>query len=180
MKNIKEVIKNRRSIRNFNNKTISKEIIDELLEIGMLAPNAMNRQELKFIIATDKKYIKKLSSVVVSEAKNEYPEWNFRDLEDPVYYNAPLLIMILGKEESSWQMSDAALAAENMMLYARSIDIGSCFIGFTRMLEFNEKIIKELEIPSDYKMMAAVVFGYTDKWPSMPSRKKADVIKWID
>ena len=177
---IDEVIEKRRSIRNYNDKTISKEIIDKLLEIGMLAPNAMNRQELKFIVITNKDYIKKLSSIVVSKAKKEYPDWQFRSMEDPVYYNAPLLVIILGKKESNWQMSDAALAVENMMLYARSIDIGSCFIGFTRVLEFDPSIIDELEIPSNYKIMAAVVFGYTDEWPSKPIRGKADVIKWIE
>jgi nitroreductase len=179
MKDIIDVIKNRRSVRSYKDKPISKEIINKLLEAAVLAPNAMNRQELKFIIVTNKDYIKKLSSAVISESKKQMPDWKFRNLEDPVYYSAPLLIIILGNKDSNWQMSDAAFAAENMMLYARSLDIGSCFIGFTRMLE-NNKIIKELEIPDNYKIMAALVFGYTNEWPSMPVRKEADVIKWIE
>ena len=50
---LKETIKNRRSIRKFKNTEISKEIIEDLIECARLAPSAKNRQPWKFVIVTD-------------------------------------------------------------------------------------------------------------------------------
>ena len=50
---LKETIKNRRSIRKYKNSKISKEIIDDLIDCARLAPSAKNRQPWKFVIVTD-------------------------------------------------------------------------------------------------------------------------------
>ena len=50
---LKETIKNRRSIRKYKNTEISKEIIEDLIDCARLAPSAKNRQPWKFVIVTN-------------------------------------------------------------------------------------------------------------------------------
>ena len=51
------------------------------------------------------------------------------------FYNAPLLLLITGPKENPWSDSDAALAVQNVMLFATSIGLGTCFIGMARLIE---------------------------------------------
>jgi nitroreductase len=68
-----------------------------------------------------------------------------------------------------------------MMIAAHTIGLGSCWIGFTKFLNQNKKVLADLEIPSGYHISVALIVGHPQQKPSKPSLRKpmADVINWI-
>ena len=173
-------IKSRRSVRSFNGRMVSDGIIDELLECGRQAPSAMNQQPWKFIVITDRKTIREMSGSIVEEAKQKNSRIADRaeTMEDPIFYNAPLLIMILRPKDNEWAKFDCSAAAENIMLAARSLGMGSCAIGMAGLLEGKETM-KQLEVPEGHEHHITMALGYTDEWPEAPERKKEDVVKRV-
>ena len=193
MKNqIIDAIKNRRSIRNFKNKKIEEEKINEIIDAGRYAPSAEDRQPWKFIVISDKKLILELSNKVKNEIqgvlkkrfikKYSYPELKDERLtqfmylmsvskEDRIFYNAPLLVLIVCKDEMFNDVS-CACCAENMMLAAHSLDIGSCWIGFANFLGLDKQTIKDIGVPENHHISVALIFGYPEEKKSRASYRK--------
>ncbi len=163
-----DIIKKRMSIRSYSEKSLSKETINSILEAARHAPTARNLQQLEYKVITNRGLIKKLSDGITTVLKKENSPMPIRP---NFFYNAPLLIIITGPKTNAWIDADAGLAAQNIMLYATSIDLGSCFIGMARNLEQNKALLKELHITDDRKIAAAVVCGYANEKP-VPKEKK--------
>jgi nitroreductase len=87
------------------------------------------------------------------------------------FYNAPLVITITGPKDNAFIDADAGLAAQNIMLYATSLDLGSCFIGMAKFLERDKAVMQELHIADDRKIVACVICGYPNEKPA-PKEKK--------
>lgn len=175
-----ETIKARRSVRSYKDESLEKVHVQKILQAAKHAPSARNMQPLKFVVVQNKETIKKLSKVVVEEASRRYPSLALRQLEDPIFYSAPTIIFILGDKNYEWIELDAALAAENMMLHARSQDIASCFVGYARLLNFRRDILDELKITGNLSIIATLIFGYPKEWPEMPEKKEPEVVEWFD
>ena len=76
---------------------------------------------------------------------------------------------------------DCALAAENMMLAAQSLGIGSCWIGLAADLGYDVEFLKEVEVPVGHKIIAPLIFGYQTKDNlKVPARNADVVLKWIN
>jgi len=193
-------IKQRRSIRKYKPDGISKDLIKEIIEAGKYAPSSHNSQPWRFIVITDKKKIKELSDQIKrwfrlraqlgeivglfnKKIKDEIGAAKQRVIteQDLFFYDAPLLILICAKP-GRFAKVDCACAAQNMMLAARSLDIGSCWVGFADMVvNKDRRLMDDLGVPKDCKVMANLIFGYPIKFPdkAFERKKEADVIKWI-
>lgn len=164
-----DIIKKRRSIRVYKNKPLPKDTIDSILEAARYAPSARNLQQLEYKVITNKNLIKKISDRIIAIIKKESPPVQMRDRPN-LFYDAPLLIIVTGPKENEWTYSDAALAVQNIMLYATSINLGSCFIGMTKFMEKDKELMHELNIADNRKIAAAVICGYADEKP--PEKEK--------
>ncbi|MCK5283840.1 MAG: nitroreductase family protein [Nanoarchaeota archaeon] len=179
-----DTIKNRRSIRKYENKKISKELINEIIDAGIYAPSSHNSQPWNFTIITHKKVIDELSDEIkawyASLVKIGVPLSFIKKVREAVegmrrmvnsekdlfFYNAPVVMIIHAKSHEFYQ-KDCACCAQNMMLAARSLGIGSCWIGFADIvLNKSRKMRKKLGIPVSHRIMATLVFGYAVKFPS--------------
>jgi len=165
-----DIIKKRRSIRAYKPQPLSKDIINSILEAAKYAPTARNLQELEYKVITNRNLIQQISDRITNVVKKEFPAFKLRD-RPSLFYDAPLLIIITGPKENTWIHSDAALAVQNIMLYATSINLGTCFIGFARFIEKDEELMHELNIPNDRKVAAAVICGYADEEPAEKEKK---------
>lgn len=181
MTQVLKAIKNRRSVREYDGSGIRRGDVELIIDAGIWAPSAMNKQPVRFVVVQSKKILGELSKKVQALAKNKLPEYKFRDIEDPIFYDAPLMIMLCASTKSEWKDIDCALAAQNMMLAAHSIDISSCYIGFACLLNDDKEAKKELGIPEDHKIVAPLIFGYhKGEYPAHKPRDTPVIFKWIE
>ncbi len=203
MNQIMDNIKKRRSKRYFSGEKIPEEKINEIIEAGRYAPSALNKQPWKFIVLTNSGKIKDLSGIVkdayrrisrflpllkvlkpmlrdpqVAAAINK----TLSGGEDSVFYSAPLLILVVADKKDPYAERDCAMASQNMMLYAHSVGIRSCYIGRADILMMSGRARDMIGLPSGCAIKSAVVFGYSpegDKDMPVPRRKKDNIINWV-
>ena len=172
MDNLMEIIKKRKSIRSYKDDPLPTDVVAAILEAGKYAPTARNLQLLEYKVITSKSLIDKLSEGITAVLKKEAPSMKSPPILRPnFFYNAPLLILITGPRDNYWSMADAALAVQNIMLYATSIGLGSCFIGMARLIEKDTNLLKELHMSEDRMIAAAVICGYANEEPE-PKEKR--------
>jgi nitroreductase len=189
---LNEVFKNiygRRSVRAYRQDAVPDDIIKELIRAGSFAPSAMNEQPWKFVVIKDKDLIKRLSDKAKELWIDQSRSSNNPDIlrlanmmSNPdfnIFYNAPMLVMIFADPNAFSPQIDCALAAQNMMLAARSLGIDSCWIGLAMPLGKVRKILSKIGVPADHRIMASLIFGYPEKMEKGPDRRKDIILKWI-
>lgn len=168
---ILKVIKERRSIREFQAKKIPEEIIDKLIEALIWAPSAGNLQSRKFYFVFNQKIKEKLAEA----ASNQ-----------DFIVQAPLVVVGCTNEEIArrygergknlYSISDVSASVQNMLLLAQEQGLGSVWVG-----AFDEKeIAKILNLPDNLHPIAIVPIGYPAEKPETSSRvSKKEAIKFL-
>jgi nitroreductase len=97
-----------------------------------------------------------------------------------IFYHAPCVIIILGKKEVFSYQNDCAMAAQNIMLVATSMNIGSCWIGMMNVLDKDKWFRKKFEVPDNYSIVAPLALGYFEN-KSIPiiERKTPEILKFF-
>jgi len=197
---ILENIKSRRSVRSYLDQEVPKKLIEKILEAARFAPSALNKQPWEFVVVTDRELIKKISSSIrdlikkvflmlpilklfVKKLKDDKSIAAIRktatSTQDTVFYNAPVVIFIVSKHSSQWVKTDCSLAAQNMMLAAHSLGLGSCFVGRGLYLSKDKKLSMKIGLKKGYKIYAALTFGYPKEFSkNIPARKKDNLLCW--
>lgn len=181
MNEIIKAIKERRSVREFEDKQIEKEKIEQILECGMWGPSAKNEQKWHFIVITNKEIMKKVTEMMVEKASDKYPmiKERAKTKQDPVLYNAPLYIVVTAPEDYKWADIDGTIAAHNMVLTAHSLGLESCYIGMVKVLKDDREFRELLKVPEGHKIVITAVFGYGKEEPE-PEERKKDVVAWVE
>lgn len=178
-----ETIMARRSIRAYKPQAVEREIIDQIVKCGINAPNGMNAQPWEVRIVDNPEFIEGCTKLFVERMKQD-PR-GAKMVEDPsfknMFRNAPTIVFIaLG--DSRFAYIDCGLMAQNMMLAAKSMGIGSIALGspvdFFKSEEAAE-YYKRLEFPEDYTLALVVGFGYADESPDAKPRDESK-IRWIE
>lgn len=181
-----ETIYHRRSVRNFAIKPIEKTTIETLLEAAVQAPSAMNSQPWAFAVIQDQQWLKKCSdqakSFLLSHLEHFPPLRKYEAaLGNPsfqIFYNAPALVVIYAKPESPHTVEDSSLAAQNLMLAAHSLGLGTCWIGFATPLLNLPEWKQELGAPPEYAAIAPIIIGYPQTVLPQLEKKSPDIIIW--
>jgi nitroreductase len=180
----------RRAVREYKPDDVPDDMIRELVKAGTYAPSAMNEQPWRFVIIKNRalmdKYSDKAKELWLERVKgtaNDDDAELIKLVSDPefdIFYGAPVLVLIFAVPGADSPELACALAAENMMLAARSIDIGSCWIGLSAPLGSNKEFLREIGVPEDYRLMSQLIFGYpAKKKMQAPERNKDVIMKWI-
>ncbi len=166
---ILEIIKNRRSIREFREKEIPEEIIEKLIEALIWAPSAGNLQSRKFYFIFNREIKEKLVRAA---------------LDHDFISEAPLVIVGCTDDKISrryrergknlYSICDVSVSIQNMMLLAQEKGLGTCWVG-----AFDEKeVSKILDLPENLRPIAIVPVGYSAEKPETPPRiSKSEAIK---
>ena len=186
-----ENIYSRRSVRAYLPDDVPDDVIRELIRAGTYAPSAANKQPWRFVVIKNRELITKLSDKakelwMEQATKASQPE--LKSLVNMVsrpgfniFFNAPLLIMIFSDSDAFSPQIDCSLAGENMMLAARSLGMGSCWIGLAAPLGQVQAIMDDLGATSSCKLEGSLIFGYPVKLDmKAPKREENVVLKWID
>jgi nitroreductase len=180
----------RRSVRNYSDQEVPDEIIREIIRAGTYAPTAVNKQPWRFVVVKNRQLIEKYDE----RAKKAFLA-AYGDTKDPemirfvqflskpttrILYGAPVFILVFASPDVINDY-DCALAAENMMLAAHSLGLGSCWIGLAAGLGNDAEFLKEAGVPEGHKLIAPLIFGYPAKEKLKAPARNADVIlKWIN
>ena len=189
MDSIIDVIKSRRSIRKYLDKPIPKEIIGKLIETAKWAPTGMNEQPWGFIVVQDKALIKELSNrsiPYINKMIEENPKFarykkrmTMKDFS--IFYHAPCVIIILGRIDAFAYQNDCSMAAQNLMLAAASMNIGSCWVGMMNVLNKDEWFREKFKIPDNYTAVAPIALGYFEnKDIPVIERKIPEVLNFFE
>jgi nitroreductase len=182
------LLKNRRSIREFQDKEVPLSILKEIIQETCLAPTASNAQPCKFVIIQNKGFLKRLSddskqSLLSDLVRNpESPLKNYeavlRDGNFNVFYNASCLIYVVGPKNVQSLDVDCALTVAYLMLSATSRGLGTCWIGLGAHVR-DPKILDEMGIPGDCRIVAPIIIGYPASIPPASERHAPDIGKVI-
>ena len=114
--------------------------------------------------------------------------WQRSTADDPeiknAFYGAPSVITLFAPKGFLFAVDDCAVAAENMMLAAASLEIGSCYIGqgWTAFADpYGQEILKTWGIRTDYYAVMQLLLGYQkegDRHPSPKPRKAGRVLRF--
>ena len=146
------LIKKRRSIRLFQDKTVEQEKISRIIEAALLSPSSKNNHPWKFMVVDDKKTLLRLSDSKEHGSK--------------FLAKTPLAIVVIADPEQSdvW-IEDASITVTFMILTAQDLGLGSCWIQIRKRNHSvslsSEKFVKDLlGIPDDLRILCLLAIGY--------------------
>ena len=183
-----DAIHGRRSVRAYAPQILDQATIRTLLDAAVQAPTAIHEEPWEFVILQDVNALKRLSDrarpLFVEEVhradlgrggrrldKFEHPDFN-------IFYNAGTLIVICAKPMSPFVVADCWLAAENLMLAAYAMGLGTCVIGSAVSGLNTPEIKDELGIPAEVSAIAPIIVGVPSDQPPATSRKKPQILAW--
>ena len=186
--NYSELLKNRRAIRDFQNRAVPIEIVKEIIQDTTLAPTAGNGQPCKFIIIQDHGLIKQLSD----ESKRNLIEDIQRNPDSPLskyadilkteafnaFYNAPCLILLAGPKALNSLIVDCALTAAYFMFSATERGLGTCWIALGSNIK-DPALLEKIGLPDDFVIVAPLVLGYPVSIPETSERHAPEILKII-
>jgi len=183
-----ELLEKRRSIRDFEDKKVSLELINEIVRDSIKAPNAGNMQLWRFIIIQNKEFMKKLSdlskkTILADIAQN--PKSGYKVYEEimkretyNVFYNAPCLVYIVGSARAGTLSLDCALLAAYFMLSAAARGLGTCWVAQGAEVK-DPEVLEEIGLPENYRIVAPIILGYPKAIPPMPQRNEPKILKVV-
>lgn len=142
-----EVIFTRRSIRRYTSEAVTDEELKTLLEAGMNAPSANNRQPARYIVVDDRAKLNAIMEV------HPYSR---------MLAEAPMAIVVCGDTEvsSSYWQQDCAAATENILLAARALGLGSVWMGVYPNEDRTAAVIALFGMPDTVKPMCIIAVGH--------------------
>jgi nitroreductase len=154
-----EVIRKRRTVRQYTGAPVPREHLETIVDAGRLAASGRNTQPWDFIVITDRAMIGQLKIVA---------EW---------IENAGAVIAVVMDPSSRWWIEDGAAAVQNMLLAATALGYGSCWLeGYTLRREDELKAL--LGVPTEKRLMTLVPIGVAVEWPTKEKKTLAEVIHW--
>ena len=169
-------------------KPVSREIIDKLIEAAKWAPSGMNEQPWGFIVVQNKALIKELSDRAIPyikgmiEGNPKYIRYKKRmKVKDfSIFYYAPCVVMVIGRADAFAYQNYCAMAAQNIMLAASSMGIGSCWVGMMNVLNEDKWFREKFQVPDNYRVVAPLALGYFEnKDIPVIERKSPEILKYF-
>ena len=174
-----ETIMTRRSVRKYQPQAVNRDTMQVIVECGINAPNAINRQAWEVRIVDNPEVIKKLTDLYIQDNPKAAEDPNFLNM----FRNAPTVAFIANDTTFAYSPVDCGLMAENMILSAWSMGIGSCCLGGpARFMKANpeaNKYLQEMGFSENYDLLLCIGFGYPAEIPKAKSRDAAKV-KFMD
>ena len=185
----------RRSVRAFTPQVLDEPTIQALLDAAAQAPTAMHAEPWAFVVVQDRAVLKRISDRAKGNWAREAAHYRdlhrgdgsaaaaafidrFADPEFCVFYDAGTLIAIGARRVGPFVTADCWLAAENLMLAACALGLGTCCIGSAVPALNDPQTRAELRIPPDVEIVAPVIVGVPREPPTAVSRRTPVVVSW--
>jgi nitroreductase len=163
-------IKTRRSIRKYKNKPVPDEVIDQLLEAGMMAPSAGNEQPWHFIVVKDRAILDKVPTV------HPYSK---------MITQATVAILVCGdirmERHTGFWVQDCSAATQNILLAAHALGLASVWLGVYPAGDRIAGISELFGLPEYVYPLSLLPIGYPDEEKLQPERfdkSRVRIDKW--
>lgn len=160
-------IYDRRSIRKYTTDPVSDEQIRALLEAAVMAPTAANRQPWHFVVITDRSMIDQI------RATHPYAA---------MLAQAPVCICVCAEADpAGYYQQDCGAATENLLLVAKDMGLGTCWLGVAPQTERMDPIASLLGLPQGIVPFNLIAVGWPDEERPRPERfseAKVHYNKW--
>ena len=162
MVDVVELIKSRRTVKQFLPKFVDWDKISKVVDAGRHAPSSGNIQNWKFIV------------ILEPEIKQKVAQASFEQYDISI---AGALIVVVSEPEKVeryyglrgerlYSIQNCAAAIENMLIAAQSLGLSTCWVG-----GFNEDELKSaLSIPEEVRPQAIIALGYAKETPGKPPK----------
>ena len=172
-----QMIKERRSVRKYKAEKVSKELVNEILEVSRWSPSWANFQVARYTVVQSEELIKRIAEEGVhgfsynvgtlANAQNvmvlSYKKGKSGKLSETEYATG---------KGNAWEMFDAGLACQTFCLAAHAKGIGTCIFGVID----DAAISKIVDLPADETVASIITFGYPDECPKETPRHAVEKI----
>ena len=168
-----DAIMARRSIRQYKETPVPRELLQKIAECGVNAPNAMNKQEWEVRILDDANYMNEVTELM----KQEMPQ--FVNSDAPGFRNAfrnatALIAVACPDDEMGMTLINVGLMGENMCLAAQELGLGTCVMAapsiFMNSSASAKPYLDKLGFTPGYKLRYFLAVGYPDETPNAKPR----------
>ena len=190
----RQIIQDRRSIRQYAQDPVSEEYLEMILEAARQAPSGENAQPWRFIVVKDEATRKELGVIAgggsgrrfTAEFVTEKMQERFESLEDEAkkkaifekltsgrvsafLADAPVSIVVCGRKEV-WDLPyDTSAAIENNLLMVTGLGLGACWVIAPCIDIRDEERLKDLlGVPEGIKVVSIISIGH----PTRPHRPR--------
>lgn len=170
---------------------MSREEVELLVDAAIHAPSAVNCQPWAFVVIQERGVLAHYAAEGKMLLVNEPPAAEVVESGLPhmdrlrqmasspdfeLFHGAPALIVIYATSVDG--VSDCYLAAENLMLAAWTLGLGTCPIGLARPLFNRAEVKEELEVPQEWLCALPIVVGWPVGEAPPTSRRPAVIVAW--
>lgn len=166
-------IMTRTSIRQYQDRPVEQEKVEQLLRAAMAAPTAVNKQPWHFYVLNTKEAINRLADA--SQRGSD------------MVRSAALVIVVCGdmdkalegKAREYW-IQDTSAATENLLLAAHALGLGAVWTGVYPMKERVEMTTKVLNLPENLVPLCTILIGYPAESPTPKDKWKPENVTYVD
>ncbi len=156
-----EALKTRRSVRAFTSQPVPRDVIEQIIDCGRLAASANNVQPWEFVLVTD--------SAVRGRIAGTTNHGKF-------IADSPVCVVVLSRE-TKYYLEDGSAATQNILLAARALGLGSCWVAGDKK-PYAPEICRLVGAPEGCRLISMVALGYPAEHPEKSKRPLADVLHW--
>ncbi|MEO6873950.1 MAG: nitroreductase [Opitutaceae bacterium] len=183
---VHQAIFQRRSVRQYTAAVVPPTVIADLLKAATQAPSAVNLQPWAFAVVRGRQRLHDYSARAKSHLLSILPQTlslhrrsdQLASEDYNVFHDAGTLVVICAKPAPYHPAEDCGLAAQNFMLAAHAMGLGTCPIGFVRPWLDLPFIKSELGIAAHYSVVLPLVVGYPAGSTAAPPRQEPEIICW--
>ena len=165
-----KTIKNRVSCRSYNDKKVELSKVKQIVDAGVYAPTARNRQICNILVLRSKKYVERLR------------ELSYDILQRDCFYGANTLVLVYASKDEKHYIQDCTCILENMFIAATSLNVCSCWINQVNDLFITpqgQKVKKSLKIPNDCYVVGTCILGYSDETDQLKVKERKDFVRYL-
>ncbi|MBU1887731.1 MAG: nitroreductase family protein [Candidatus Omnitrophica bacterium] len=157
-----DVIKNRKSVREYSDKKIDRGLIEKIIDAGRMAATARNEQPWEFIATSDKEVMKKICSMCPN---------------GPFIKDASYLLAVFSKD-TKYYLEDCSAATQNILLAIEALGLGGCWIAGDKK-DYAETVGNIFNAPEGHRLVSMISVGYPKKLQGPKAKRPLkEVLHW--
>ena len=168
-----ELIKKRRSVRDYLEKPVENDKLFKILEAGRWSPSSGNVQNWRFIVINNFREKAEISEACLGQY------WvSVAPIIIVVLSDDSKLRMLFGQRgEMSYSIQNCSVAMQNMMLEAENLGLSTSWVGAYD----DDKILRIVKV-QDPNIIVRGIFtiGYAKSIPSPPNRLELDKLVYFN